>query len=46
MDQTFTNDTKKGLDEDLARLTQKTGEPKCNKGNFTFPPHTVNPIEL
>ena len=27
----------KDLDEKLAWLTQKTEEPKCNKGNFTFP---------
>ena len=34
----------------LAWLTQKTEESKCNKGNFTPPPHThahrVNAIEL
>ena len=30
------------LDENLAWLTQKTEEPKCNKGNFTpfSPLHT------
>ena len=29
------------LDENLAWLTQKTEEPKCNKGNFTpLPTHT------
>ena len=28
------------MDENLAWLTQKTEEPKCNKGNFTFPPNT------
>ena len=34
-------DTKKTLDENLAWLTQKTEEPKCNEGNFTPPPtHT------
>ena len=26
----------KDLDENLAWLTQKTEEPKCNKGNLTF----------
>ena len=31
-------DTKKTLDENLAWLTQKTEEPKCNEGNFTPPP--------
>ena len=50
MDQKYTNDTMfqyyKGLDENLAWLTQKTEKPKCKKGNFTFPPHTVNEIEL
>ena len=25
----------KDLDENLAWVTQKTEEPKCNKGNFT-----------
>ena len=25
------------MDENLAWLTQKTEEPKCNKGKFTFP---------
>ena len=38
MDQKHTN--YKDLDENLAWLTQKTEEPKCNKGNFTFPEHT------
>ena len=38
MDQKHTN--YKDLDENLAWLTQKTEEPKCNKGNFTFPQHT------
>ena len=37
---------KKNLAEDLAWLTQKTDEPKSNKGNFTFPTYTVNVIEL
>ena len=36
----------KSLDENLEWLTQKIEEPKCNKGNFTFPPHTVNAIKL
>ena len=51
MDQKYTNDTLfwyyKDLDENLAWLTQKNEEPKCNKGknnygNFTPPIHTVN----
>ena len=36
----------KDLDENLAWLTQKTEDPKSNKGNLTFPPHTINVIEL
>ena len=28
------------LDENLAWLTQKTEEPKCNKGNFTPSQHS------
>ena len=36
----------KGLDENLEWLTQKIEEAKCNKGNFTFPSHTVNPVKL
>ena len=28
------------MDENLAWLTQKTEEPKCNKGKFTFSQHT------
>lgn len=53
MDQRYTNDTMflyyKDLDKNLTWLTQKTEEPKYNKGNFTPPPthkHTVNSIEL
>ena len=50
MDQICTNDIKfqynKNLDQNLAWLTQKTEEPKSNKGNLTFPSHTVNIIEL
>ena len=34
------------LNENLAWLTQKTEDPKSNKGNLTFPPHTVNMIKL
>ena len=49
MDQKYTNDTMlqyyKGLDENLGWLTQKTEEPKFNKGSFTFPPQTVNATE-
>ena len=34
------------MDQNLAWLTEKTEQPKSNKGNFTFPSHTVNMIEL
>ena len=34
------------MDEDLERLTKNTEDPKSNKGNLTFPTHTVNVIEL
>ena len=34
------------VDENLTWLTQKTEDPKYNKGNLTFPPHTVNVIKL
>ena len=46
MDQKCTNDTRfqynEDLDEDLAWLTEKTEDPKSNKGNITFhaPTHT------
>ena len=49
MNQKYTNDTfqyHKDQDENVAWLTQKTEESKCNKGNFTFSPHTANAIEL
>ena len=55
MDQKYINDTifwyYKDLDENLEWITQKTEEPKFNKGNFTPSPrlpheHTVNAIEL
>ena len=38
----------KDLDENLEWLTQKTEDPKNNKGNLTpsLPPHTVNVTEL
>ena len=36
----------KDLYENLAWIIQKTEEPKGNKGNFTFPAHKVNVIEL
>ena len=49
MNQKYTNDTifqyYKDYDENVAWLTQKTEESKCNKGNFTFSP-TANGIEL
>ena len=34
------------MDENLKWLTQNTEDPKSNKGNLTFPTHTVNVIEL
>ena len=44
MNQKYSKDTMfqyyKDLDENLAWLTQKTEESKCNKPNFTFSPHT------
>ena len=50
MDQKCTNDIRfyynKKFDQNLAWLTQKTEEPKSNKGNLTFPSHTVNMTEL
>ena len=33
------------MHQNLAWLTQKSEEPKSNKGNFTFPSNTVNMIE-
>ena len=50
MDQKCTNDTtfqyNKGMDKNLEWLTQNTEDTKSNKGNLTFPTHTVNVIEL
>ena len=50
MDQKYTNDIRfqynKNLDQNLAWLTQKTEEPKNNKGKLTFLSHKVNMIEL
>ena len=50
MEQKYSNDKMfyyyKDLDGNLAWLIQKTEEPKCNKGNFTFPLHKANAIEL
>ena len=34
------------MDDNLEWLTQKTEDSKSNKGNLTFPTHTVNVIEL
>ena len=34
------------MDDNLEWLTQKTENPKGNKGNLTFPRHTLNVIEL
>ena len=50
MHQKYSNNTifyyYKDLDKNVAWLTPKTEEPKCNKENFTFPSHTVNATEL
>ena len=50
MDQKCTNDTRfqynKDMDENVEWLTQNTEDLKSSKGKFTFPPHTVNVIEL
>ena len=50
MDHKYTNGTifsyYKDFNENLAWLTQKTEELKRNKGNFTFPTHGVNMMEL
>ena len=50
MDLKCTNDTwfcyNKDLDQNLAWLTRKTEDPKGNKGDLTFPSHTLNVIEL
>ena len=45
-DKKCTIDSVTDLDENLPWLTQKTEEPKSNKGNFTFPTHTVNVIDM
>ena len=34
------------MHDNLEWLTQKTEDPKSNKGNLTFPPHIVNVTEL
>ena len=34
------------MDENLEWVTQNTQDLKSNKGNLTFPTHTVNVIEL
>ena len=34
------------MDENLEWLTQNTEDLKRNRGNLTFPPHTVNVTEL
>ena len=50
MDQKCTHDTRfknnKDLGENLAWLTEKTEDPKSNKGNLTFPSHTVSVVQL
>ena len=46
--QVLVQDLNENVDENLAteKLTEKTEDPKNNKGNLTIPPHTVNIIEL
>ena len=46
LDENMYENLNEDLDENLAWQTQKTEDPKSNKGNLTFPPHTVNGIEL
>ena len=50
MSQKCTNDTRfyynKHMDKDLGWLTQNTEDQNSNKGNLTFPTHTVNVNEL
>ena len=46
LDENMDGNLNEDLDENLAWLTQKTEDPKSNKGNLTSPPHTVNVIEL
>ena len=46
LDENLNENLDKDLDENLAWLTQKTEDPKSNKGNLTFPTYTVNVIEL
>ena len=46
LDDKLNENLDKDLDENLAWLTQKTEDLKSNKGNLTFPPHTINVIEL
>ena len=46
LDENMDGNLNEDLDDNLAWLTQKTEDPKSNKGNLSFPPHTVNVIEL
>ena len=46
LDENMDGNLNEDLDENLAWLTQKTEDPKSNKGNLTFTTHTVNVIEL
>ena len=50
MNQGCTNDTRfqynKDFDENPAWLTQKTEDPKSNRGKLSFSSYTVNVIEL
>ena len=40
LDENLNENLDKSLDVNLAWLTQKTEDPKNNKGNLTFPTHT------
>ena len=46
LDENMDGNLNEDLDDNLAWLTQKTEDPKSNKGNLGFPPHTANVIEL
>ena len=46
LDESVDGNLNKDLDENLPWLTQKSEDLTSNKGNLTFPLHTVNVIEL
>ena len=46
LDENLNENLDEDLDKNLAWLTQKTEDPKSNKGNLTFLTHSVNVIEL